>query len=556
MRRITLTNRLIAWLAAGAGLITLAGGWWLLNGSEGSRPPWSIILSTGDAAGTEQAMETDGKRSGMRQPGGPSQAYAIVMPVKQQLIGVKTAAVEKRPLDTVVRAVGRVTYDEQRIARVTVRVSGWIEHLFVDYTGRRVRKGDPLFTLYSPDLVATQEEYLLALRALKKVQESPIPEVRQQAQQMVEAARERLELWTLTDDQIDELTRRGKALTSVTIFSPLEGHVIEKNVFKGTFVQPELSLYTISDLSVIWVNAEIYEYEVPFVHLGQPATVTVSSYPGDRFEGLVSFLYPYLNKETRTVKVRLALPNQDGRLKPEMYGNVVIKVARGAVLAIPEEAVVDSGVRTIAFVVRGEGLFEPREITLGPKVGSFYEVHDGLAEGDRVVISGNFLIDSESKLMAATNMMGALGMGGIRMEQARMGQMDMGGMEMRTQEATPAARAKLEKRAGGLTVALSTEPTPPRTGDNLIRVQVTETGGTPVSDATVRLAYTMPMPGMIPTTVPMKPGKAGLYEARANLGMGGRWDLTITIRRAGGAEIKETFSVTVGAGDRMDMPGL
>ncbi|HXF05491.1 MAG TPA: efflux RND transporter periplasmic adaptor subunit, partial [Blastocatellia bacterium] len=448
---------------------------------------------------------------------------------------------------------------EQRIAYVNLRISGWVEELFVDYTGQVVRKGQPLFTLYSPDLVATQDEYLLALRARDKVKDSPIPEVRQQADQMVEAAHDRLRLWTLTDDQISELARRGKAQTYVTIHSPIRGYVIDKKVFKGMFVQPEMALYTIADLSTVWINAEIYEYEVPFVQMGQPATVAFASYPGEQFHGRVSYIYPYLNKEARTVKVRLDLPNPDIRIKPDMYGDVLINVNRGSKVAIPEQAVLDSGTRTLVFVVRGEGLFEPRTVKLGPKIGSYYEVREGVAEGDRVVTSGNFLIDSESKLMAATNMMGALGMGGIRMEQAQMGKMEMGGMEMGTptaQEAKPAAGAKLEKKTGGLTLVLSTEPAPPRSGENQIRLKLTDEGGKLVSTAKVLLTYTMPMPGMIPATIPMALGKDGVYETQANLGMAGQWDLTVTVQRVGQPEIKETFSVTAGGGGMSGMSGM
>lgn len=553
MRTMIWRGRQTAWITIG--VILVAVGVWIIEGGERPHPAQTDEKgSPQDMQGKPEGPGAEGMKPPAIPEGGPAQAYAIVSPFKQQLIGVKTSVVEKRPLETVVRAVGRADYDEQRIASVNLRISGWVEDLFVDYTGQVVRKGQPLFTLYSPDLVATQDEYLLALRARDKVKDSPIPDVRQQADQMVNAARDRLRLWTLTDDQVNELARRGKAQTYVTIHSPIRGYVIDKKVFKGMFVQPETTLYTIADLSTVWINAEVYEYEVPFVHIGQPATVTFASYPGEQFHGRVSYIYPYLNKEARTVKVRLDLPNPDIRIKPDMYGNVLIHVNWGNKLAVPEQAVLDSGTQTLVFVVRGEGLFEPRSVTLGPKVGAYYEVRAGVAEGDRVVTSGNFLIDSESKLMAATNMMGALGMGGIRMEQAQMGKMDMGGMEMeapKAQEAKPAG-AKLEKQTGGLTLALSTEPAPSRIGENQIRLKVTDETGKPVSNAKVLLSYTMSMPGMVPATIPMTLVKDGMYEARANLGMGGQWDLTLTIQRAGRPDIKETFSVTAGGG----MPGM
>jgi len=538
------------------GVIMVAMGLWFLEG--GKRPHPSSIKEKG----TEQDMQRQARGPGIEGPkplaapqAGPAQAYAMITPFKQQLIGVKSAPVMKRRLESVIRAVGRVDYDEQRISRVNLRVSGWVEELFVDFTGQLVHKGQPLFTLYSPDLVASQDEYLLAIKARGKIKDSPIQEVRLQAEQLVAAAHDRLRLWTLNDMQIDELARRGNAQTFITMTSPVAGHVIEKKVFKGLFVGPEMTLYTIADLSTIWVNAEIYEYEVPFVTMGQPVTMTFAAYPGEEFHGRVSYIYPYLNKEARTVKVRLELPNPEMRLKPDMYGDALIKVDRGDRLAIPEQAVLDSGTRTLVFVLRGEGLFEPRVVRLGSKIGSYYEVSEGLGEGEQVVTSGNFLIDSESKLMAASNMMGALGMAGIRMEQARMGKMDMQGMDMggKTSEQTKQTASTAERKVGGMTMTLSTDPAVTRIGENLIRVKLLDESNKPVSSARMLLTYIMPMPGMSPATIPMTRAKDGLFEAKANLGMGGQWDLTVTVQRAGRPDIKETFSVIAGGGG---MPGM
>ena len=220
-------------------------------------------------------------------------------------------------------------------------------------------------------------------------------------------------------------------------------------------------------------------------------------------------------------------------------------------MVVPEQAVLDSGKQTLVFVVRGEGLFEPRTVTLGPRIGAMYEVYDGLKEGERVVTSGNFLIDSESKLMASTSMMGALGMGGIKMEQAQMGEMDMGGMDMEGPSpttATPTVTSDREQNVEGLSVTLSTDPSTPRIGENSIHVTVTEKNGQSLSKAKLLLTYTMPMPGMMPATIPMVPTKPGIYEAKANLGMGGQWDLTVTIQRAGQPDVKALFSVMAGGG--------
>ncbi len=437
MDKIRLTPKYKRWIVLGLAMVVLAGVLLFLDNQVWPRVLVIIEQTSQLVVGADHDMTWPDKMAAMGEMAMPvvmekasEQAAVMVTPVRQQLIGVKTAVVGKQQLETAIRAVGKVDYDEQRIAHVNLRISGWVEDLFVDYTGQLVRKRQPLFTLYSPDLVAAQDEYLLALRAEEQVQDSPLPEVREQAAQMVQAARDRLRLWTITDQQITELARRGTAQTYLTIFSPIAGHVIDKQVFKGMFVEPQTKVYAIADLSAVWVHAEIYEYEVPFVRVGQSATLTLDAYPGESFHGQVTYIYPYMNKEARTLKVRLEFPNPGLRLKPEMYGTVVIRVDRGRKLAVPDQAVLDSGIRKIVFVAKGKGLFEPRQVTLGPKVGPYYEVIEGLVEGERIVTSGTFLLDSESKLMASTSMMGALGMGGIRMEQAQMGKMEMPGMKM------------------------------------------------------------------------------------------------------------------------------
>lgn len=503
----------------------------------------------------------------------PSQVSAMVAPARQQLIGVKTAVVELRPLHTTVRAVGGVEYDEQRITHVNLRMTGWVEDLFVDYTGQLVRKDQPLFTLYSQDLVATQDEYLLALRAKADIQGSPLLEAREQGAQMVEAAHDRLRLWTITDKQVEELARRGTPQTYVTIYSPSTGFVVDKKVFKGMYVTPDLTGYTLADLSTVWVHADVFEYEIPFIRVGQSGTFTLDAYPDKPFQGKITYIYPYLNPKTRTIKVRLVFPNPAFQLKPDMYGTVLLPVDRGRKLAVPEEAVLDSGTRKVLFVARGEDMFEPREVRLGPKVGSYYEVVAGLQQGERIVTSGTFLLDSESKLMASTNMMGTLGMGGVKMEKAQMGKMDMadmnmGGMDqnmnmngthMKKGESPSAAREaryNTTRKSDDLIISLSTEPTVPRMGKNLIRVQVTDTTGHPVTKGHLRMRYTMPMPGMSPTNVPMIEHGEGHYEAQINLGIGGSWDLTIMMQRDGHPDIQEMFSVTAGAGDMSGMSGM
>jgi len=413
------------WLMTGIAILVLVGGVWGLNGQL-IHHVWMTVTGAGAPNGY-QMMDRKAKTT---KPTSSLQSVANVSTHKQQLIGVQTGIVEKRPLSTTVRSLGRVVYNEQRITHVNLRITGWIEQLLVDFTGQPVRKGQPLFTLYSPELVTAQEEYLLAVQALDDLQASPLAEVQHHALQVSEAARDRLRLWTFTDEQIDELEYRGTPKSSVTIFSPVSGFVIEKHAFEGMYVQPQMTMYTIADLSTIWVQGEIYEYEVPFIARGQAAEFSVEAFPGEQFAGQVTYIYPYLNKQSRTVQVRLEFANPQLRLKPDMYGTMSIQVDRGTILAIPEQAVLDSGVRKVVFVEKENGVFEPRDVALGPKVGPFFEVIEGVHEGEKIVISGTFLLDSESKLMASTNMMGSLGMGGVKMEQAQMGEMDMDSMDM------------------------------------------------------------------------------------------------------------------------------
>ncbi|MBI3610986.1 MAG: efflux RND transporter periplasmic adaptor subunit [Nitrospirae bacterium] len=358
-----------------------------------------------------------------------AQAAVMVSPARRQLIGVKTEQVKEQTLETVIRTVGTVDYDERRIRQINLRVSGWITDLLVDYTGKYVKKGDPLFTLYSPDLVSTQGEYLLAKRTLERVTASPVAHIRTGAEAQVASARNRLLLWNLTEEQIAELEERGKPQMEITQYSPIDGVVTKKMVLQGMYVTPEINLYEMADLSTVWVSADIYEYEVSSVKLGQEAAVTLTSYPGEEFRGRVIYLYPYLNSETRTVKVRMEFSNPQGRFKPGMYGHVEMKAKDEKKLAIPQEAVLDSGTRKLVFVDKGQGMYEPREVKLGNKAGQLYPVLEGLTAGETVVTSATFLIDSESKLMAATSMMGMIGMGGIKMEQGKMGEMEMGGMK-------------------------------------------------------------------------------------------------------------------------------
>ena len=270
-----------------------------------------------------------------------------ISPERQQLIGVKIGTVEIKPLEKVIRTVGRVDYDEKRLTTISPKIGGWIEDLYVDFTGKFVKQGDPLFTIYSPELVSTQEEYLLAIQAKKSLSKSPFPEVASSGNSLAESAKRRLKLWDINDDQIKTLEETGQAKKTLTLYSPFSGIVLEKAAYKGMNVMPGVALYKLADLSVVWLYADVYEYELPFIRLGQQATVQLSYLPGEAFTGKAIYIYPSLDPSTRTAKVRFELPNPHGKLKPEMYANVEIKVHLGSKLAVPEGAIIDTGIRQI-----------------------------------------------------------------------------------------------------------------------------------------------------------------------------------------------------------------
>lgn len=327
-------------------------------------------------------------------------------PEKQQISGVRTGLVARRPLAKATRTVGLIEADETQIRHIHTKIAGWAEKIYVNYTGQLVEKGKPLVAIYSPELVSTQQEYLLALKARSYLEKSPFGEISSGAHSLLESTRTRLLYWDITPKQIEELEERGEPEKTLTLHSPITGFVTVREVYEGKYVMPEMQLYTVTDLSHIWLYADIYEYEMPLVRLGQEATITLSYYPGEAFRGQVTYVYPYLEEKTRTNKVRLEFPNPGYKLKPGMYANVELKVDLGERLAIPEEAVMDSGSEQVVFLARDEGHFEPRRVKLGVRTDGYHEVLEGVAAGDKVVTSANFLIDSESRFKAAMAGMG------------------------------------------------------------------------------------------------------------------------------------------------------
>jgi Cu(I)/Ag(I) efflux system membrane fusion protein/cobalt-zinc-cadmium efflux system membrane fusion protein len=320
-----------------------------------------------------------------------------------QNMGVRLARVERRDLTRVVRAVGRVDYDERLVEHVHIKVQGWIEKLYVEFEGEMVERGQPLLELYSPELVSTQEELLIAARYRDATGESPFSDVKQGGDDLFEATRRRLELWDIPERDIDQLLDRGIVRKTLTLYAPTGGVVTHLGVRKGMEVGVNDDLYTIADLSQVWVYADVYEYELAWIAEGQRGAVELSYLPGVPLEGTVTYIYPYLDPKTRTARVRLELDNPGGVLKPDMFANVSIEAeTRKGVLAVPEEAVIRSGLRNLIVVALGDGRFQPRDVTLGLDTGDgWLEVRDGLHESEQVVTSGQFLIDSESKLQEA-----------------------------------------------------------------------------------------------------------------------------------------------------------
>ena len=320
---------------------------------------------------------------------------------KQQLIGVRTGKVTRQVLERTIRTTAQFTVDETKIAHVHVKVSGWIDKIYVDYVGQLVKKGQPLFTLYSPDLVATQEEYLIAKRGQTTLGSSPFQEVADGSNSLLRASRDRLKLWDITDEQIKKLDETGEVVKNLTFYSPISGFVTDRKVFPQTSVTPDTELYTVSDLSTIWANVDIYEYEVPFVRVGQPIALELSYYAGRKWRGQISYIYPTVDPQSRTVKVRIEIPNPEFELKPQMFANAELKVNYGSKIAVPSQAILDSGMEQTVFVAHKDGMFEPRRIVAGPQIGDQTVVLSGLRVGEEIVVSGNFLIDSESRLKSA-----------------------------------------------------------------------------------------------------------------------------------------------------------
>jgi RND family efflux transporter MFP subunit len=334
-------------------------------------------------------------------------AMVALSPERRQLLGVRSETVTRRHLDRTIRTVGRVAMDERRVHHVHTKYEAYVEKLYVNFVGQLVRKGDHLAALYSPELLATQQEYLLAYRAQERLGQSGIASVAKGGADLLEAARQRLLFWDVSPEDIAALERTGKVQRTVDLHAELPGYVLQKSAVHGMRVMPADILFDIADLSAVWILADVYETDLATVELGMAAEVTLPYQPGRAWRGTVAFVNPIVEPGTRTVKVRIEVANGDYALKPDMFADVVLRRELGDALFVPESAVLKPGDRQIVFVDRGDGRLEPREIETGARVEGGYAVLSGISEGDKVVTSANFLIDSESSLKAALSSIGA-----------------------------------------------------------------------------------------------------------------------------------------------------
>jgi membrane fusion protein, copper/silver efflux system len=325
-------------------------------------------------------------------------------PTFVQNIGVRSEPVTRTDIPFTIRTVGTLAYDDRQVSLITTKVEGWIETVRVNYVGEPVRKGEVLFEIYSPQLVTTEQEYLEAIAYANRMAASPYPDAAARAKALVASARQRLQYWDISDAQIDELARSGRVQRTLSVVSPVNGLVVEKmdQALGGMRATPGMRLYKIVDLSTIWVDAQVFEDQVPWLKIGQRATIELPYEPGRRYTGVVRYLHPSVDQKTRTMIASIELPNPGGRLRADMYATVTISVPSARnVLVVPDDAVIHSGERDIVVLDLGRGLFQARDVTLGVNGAGLWQVLGGLAAGDRVVVSAQFLIDSESNLKTA-----------------------------------------------------------------------------------------------------------------------------------------------------------
>ena len=506
-------------------LIGVLGGiWWAARRSGTPQPPAVSAPSIVTQAG--QSSSSGAAPSLAETPLSPVQ----LSPERLQSIGVKFGLVERKQVQDEIRATGTVAIDETRLSYVQTRISGHIEKVSADATYQYVRKGQRLFTIHSPELVVAEREFLLAKQNANNLSRSSVPGVASGVASLLDSSRERFEQWDIPEQEIARLESTGQVNDAIEIDSPVSGYITERNALPNLNVQPDTRLYTIADLSTVWVLAQIFQNDLGRLRVGAPTLLTVDSYPGRSFRGKVDFIYPDVDMTTRTARARLLFPNPNLTLTPGMYVNVVLQVPLGNQLVIPASGVLQSGSRQIVFVERGAGYLEPRDVQLGPQAGDQYIVLKGLKSGERIVTSANFLVDSESQLQAA-----------------------IGSFAPPSPGAGAAAAMDAPATQSAVQIDFSTEPSTPRKGTNLYRVKLTGAEGARIAGAQVSVRSYMPgMPQMgmaaINVVTPLAEKGDGLYEGAVNLASGGTWQLTVTAAKNGSAVTAKQLSLNAEGG--------
>ena len=506
----------LALLAVNLVLLAAAGAWWWQR--RAARTPAAVPAGAGPSAGAGFGQ------SAAAPPAAPAALAPLQLsPQRLQSIGVTFGRVQRRVLHDDLRFAGNVAVDEQEQAYVQTRFSGWIQQVFANANYQYVKQGQPLFTIYSQDLVTTEREYLLAKQNQQLLAKSPVPGVAAGAKSLVQATLARLRQWNLPRREISRLERTGKAEQYLTVDSPASGFITERNALPNMYVVPATRLYTVASFSPIWVYAEVFQNDLGRVRPGDPATLTVDSYPSRTFHGRVDFIYPTVNMATRTARVRLVFSNPGLLLRPGMFVNVDLKIPMGRQLVVPAAAVFQAGTQQIAFLDRGHGYLEPRAIVAGPQVGNNTIVLKGLQPGERIVTSANFLIDSESQLQAAIGSF-----------------------------LPPPAPAGGSAAAAQYQLSFSSTPTPPRPGANAFQVKLTNAQGQPVAGAVIQVTFSLPaMPamGMPGQTLHfnLEDKGGGNYAGSGNL-PAGDWQVAIVAQRAGRVIASRQLSVSVPGG--------
>ncbi len=459
-------------------------------------------------------------------PADPPLAPMQLSSAQIQALGLTVGRAEYKQLSNDLRATGIVAIDDRLVSYAQVRFPGYIRKVFVDAPYQYVHKGDPLFTIYSPDLVATQQEYLIANNNQRALSSSTIRGVAAGARTLSGAAERRLQQWNISSDQIEALTRTGRVLEYLTIQSPASGYVTERVAYPNLYAEPGTRLYTIADLSRVWVNAQVFPPDVGFLKVGDTAQITVDTFPEKVFQGRIEQILPQVEPATRTVNVRLAVENADLLLKPGMFTNIDLKFSLGRRLVAPVSAVFHTGLRQVVFLSKGNGVIEPQDVELGPQVNDQVVILKGLSEHQSIVTSANFLIDSESQLQAAS-----------------------GGGALPLQASADGAGASHP----AMQIDYSSTPDPPHAGVNRITVNLTGANSAAVSGAEVDITYFMPaMPSMgmaeMSASAKLAASQPGRYQGTVILSMGGTWQVTITAKQNGQVIATRKFSVNAKGG--------